>query len=125
MPLVHFDRDECRDEGHGPLRFSLVYLCADGVAAYQALYRHNHTAPEVLAIIQPGNDCSVNYTDFKDPDGSLAWTVLRGNGSNIPEYLVCGGLLLDYTQAFWPDDYPEHVEWFQHVNGNGVWRRKR
>lgn len=120
-----FDRDECRDEGHGPLRFSLVYLCADGVAAYQALYRHNHTAPEVLAIIQPGNDCSVNYTDFKDPDSFLAWTVLRGNGSNIPEYLVCGGLLLDYTQAFWPDDYPEHVEWFRHVNGNGVWRRKR
>lgn len=33
----------------------------------------------------------------KDPDGFLAWTVLRGNGSNIPEYLVCGGLLLDYT----------------------------
>jgi hypothetical protein len=121
-----FDRDECRDERHGPLRFSLVYLCADGVAAYQALYWQNHTAPEVLAIIQPGNDCSVNYTNFKGPDGFLAWTVLHGNnGSSIPEYLVCGGLLLDYTQAFWPDAYPEHIEWFQHVNGNGVWRRKR
>jgi hypothetical protein len=21
--------------------------------------------------------------------------------------------------------YPEHVEWFQHVNGNGVWQRIR
>lgn len=120
-----FDRDEDRGEDHGPQRFSFVYLCADGVAAYQALYWQNHTAPEALAIIQPGNDCSVNYTDFKDPDGFLAWTVLRGNGSIIPEYLVCGGLLLDYTRAFWPDDYPEHVEWFQHMNGNGVWRRKR
>ncbi len=120
-----FDRDECMDENHGPRRFSLVYLCADGVAAYQALYWQNHTAPKVLAIIQPGNGFGGNYTDFKDPDGFFAWTVLRGKGHSIPEYLVCGGLLLDHTQAFWPDDYPEHVEWFQHVNGNGVWRRKR
>jgi len=120
-----FDRDDGRDEGHGPRRFSLVYLCADGVAAYQALYWHSHTAPEVLAIIQPGHGFGGNYTDFTDPDGFFAWTVLRGNGPSIPEYLVCGGNLLDHTQAFWPDDYPEHVEWFQHVNGNGVWRRKR
>lgn len=120
-----FDRDEDRGEDHGPQRFSLVYLCADGIAAYQALYWQNHTAPEVLAIIQPGHGFGGNYADFTDPDGFLAWIVLRGNGPRIPEYLVCGGLLLDYTRAFWPDDYPEHVEWFQHVNGNGVWRRRR
>jgi hypothetical protein len=45
-----------------------------------------------------------------------------GGGALLPEYLVCGGSLLDYAQAFWPEAYPEHVEWFQHVNGNGVWR---
>ena len=37
-----FDRDDDRAEEHGPKRFSLVYLCADGVAAYQALYWQNH-----------------------------------------------------------------------------------
>ena len=119
-----FDRDGDRDEHHGPARFSLVYLCADGVAAYQALYWKNHTAPEVLAIIQPGHAFGGNYTDFTDPSGFLAWTVLRGNGQSIPEYLVCGGFGTDYRAAFWSDDFPEHVEWFQHVNGNGIWRRK-
>lgn len=66
-----FDRDNDRDKDHGPLRFSLVYLCADGVAAYQALYGQNHTAPEVLAVIQPGTGFGGNYTDFRDPDGFL------------------------------------------------------
>ncbi len=120
-----FARNHDRGEDHGPQRFSLVYICADGVATYQALYWQGQTAPEVLAIIQPGTGFGGNYTDFRDPDGFFAWTVLRGNGANIPEYLVCGGLLLDYAQAFWPNDYPEHVEWFQYQNGNGVWRRRR
>ncbi len=126
-PFAHwyiFDRDGSRGEDHGPQRFSLIYLCADGVAAYQALYWQYHTAPEVLTIIQPGTGFGGNYTDFRDPDGFFAWTVLQGNARHLPEYLVCGGLLLDYTQAFWPESYPEHVEWFQHENGNGVWRRR-
>ena len=120
-----FDRDDGLDENHGPQRFSVVYLCADGVAAYQALYRQNHTAPEVLAIIQPGHGFGLNYTDFTDPKGFLAWTVLEGNGSHIPDFLVCGDSFIDHTQSFWPDAYPDHVEWFQHVHGNGVWRRGR
>jgi hypothetical protein len=120
-----FDRDDDRVEDHGPQRFSLVYLCADGVAAYQALYWQNHTAPEVLTIIQPGTGFGGNYTDFRDPESFFAWTVLRENSSSMPEYLVCGGHLLDYTQAFWPEAYPTHVESFQHPNGNGDWQRKR
>lgn len=119
-----FDREDGRDEQHGPDRFSLVYLCADGVAAYQALYHENHTAPEVLAIIQPGAGFGGNYTDFRNPDGFFAWTVLHGNGDHVPEYLVCGGNNDGYTEAFWPDAYPDHVEWFQRVHGNGVWRRQ-
>lgn len=119
-----FDREHDRGEDHGPQRFSLVYLCADGIAAYQALYWQNHIAPEVLAIIQPGHGLGGNYTDFTDPDGFLAWTVLYGNGQHVPEFLVCGKIgPLNQTEAFWPDAYPHHVEWFQHVNGNGIWRR--
>ena len=114
-----FDRGEDKNEDFGPERFSLVYLCADGVAAYQALYWQNHTAPEVLAIIQPGH----GFGSFKDPEGFFAWTVLKGNDGTIPEYLVCGSIIIDHTASYWPESYPQHVEWFQHVNGNGVWRR--
>jgi hypothetical protein len=120
-----FDRESHLGKDHGPKRFSLVYICGDGVATYQALYWPNKIAPKVLAIIQPGAGFGGNYTDFRDPEGCLAWTVLQGNGEHVPEYLVYGGLLLDYTQACWPDAYPEHVEWFQHVNGNGIWRRRK
>lgn len=121
-----FDRNDDRGKDHGPKRFSLVYLCADGVAAYQVLYWQNQTAPEVLAIFQPGTGFGNNYTDFRDPNGFFAWTVLRHNGQKAPDYLVCGeNGPLDQYQAFWPEDYPEHVEWFQYVNGNGVWGRRR
>lgn len=117
------DRDEDKSDDFGPERFSLLYLCADGVAAYQALYWQNHTAPEVLAIIQPGTGFGGNYTNFTDPEGFFAWTVLHGNGKAIPEFLVYGGMGMDYTESCWPESYPEHVEWFQHMHGNGVWRR--
>jgi hypothetical protein len=40
---------------HGPKRFSLIYFCADGVAAFDALYVANHAAPAYVAVIQPGH----------------------------------------------------------------------
>lgn len=33
-----FQRNKTVSHSHGPFRFSLLYLCADGVAAFQALY---------------------------------------------------------------------------------------
>jgi hypothetical protein len=35
----------------------------------------------------------------------------------------CGGLLLDYVEAFWTRDYPRLIEYFQHPHGNGMWGR--
>ena len=61
-----FDRDCSRGEDHGPQRFSLIYLCADGVAAYQALYWQYHTAAAVLTIIQPGTGFCCDYTQILD-----------------------------------------------------------
>ncbi len=118
-----FDRESKLGEAHGPQRFSLVYICADGVETYQALYWQNRIAPKVLTIIQPGTGFGGNYTDFRDPDGFFAWTVLYGNHDFVPKYLAYGGSLLNYDAACWPDAYPNHVEWWQHVNGNGVWGR--
>lgn len=118
-----FAKNTQRLGDHGPERFSLIYLCADGIAAYQALYWPNFLAPEVLAIIQPGTGFGSNYTDFRDPHGFLAWTVLRQQNQTVPRYMVCGGLGLNYSEAFWPIDYPHHIEWCLHENGNGVWSR--
>jgi hypothetical protein len=119
-----FERLPEFDKGHGPSRFSFVYICGDGVAAYEALFLTRGIAPLVLAIIQPGHGFGGNYTDFTNPDGLLAEMVLRTNGRDIPEYLVCGGKGMDYNRAFWPSDYPTLVEYFQRDNGNGLWQHR-
>jgi hypothetical protein len=119
-----FDRISQSREDRGPERFSLVFICADGVATYQALYWPNKTAPDVLAIIQPGHAFGFNYTDFTNHEGFFAWTVMHK--AQTPEYLMCGGMSNDYPQAFWPDVYPEHIEWWDRQDGGGgIWRRKK
>ena len=118
-----FDRDAYKNDAHGPKRFSLIYLCADGVATYQALYLQNNLAPRILSIIQPGHGFGGNYTDFTDPTGLFANTVMRATNAPVPEYLIHGGLGTRYREACWPDDYPELVGYFQRQNGNGMWRR--
>ena len=40
---------------HGPLRFSLLFVGADGAATFKALYVANSIAPKAVAVIQPGH----------------------------------------------------------------------
>lgn len=67
------ERDKGYPPNHGPHRFSLLYLCADGVAAFQALYLSNGESPVAVAIIQPGHGFGGNWTNFEDPK-----KILRG-----------------------------------------------
>jgi hypothetical protein len=89
---------------HGPHRFSLLYLCADGVAAFQALFIANKAAPKAVAIIQPGDGFGGNWTRFADPTAIFARSVL-GNPHGQPDYLLYGGMG-DYPSSegcCWPD----------------------
>ena len=76
---------------HGPERFSLVFLCADGVAAFQALYVQNGISPKAIAIIQPGTGFGMNWTDFTDSERILGRSVLE-NPAGRPEILLNGGM---------------------------------
>ncbi len=110
---------------HGPDRFSLLYLCADGVAAFQALYLGNAAVPKVIALIQPGHGFGGNWTDFTDPHQILARSVL-GNSRGIPELLLHGGLggLEGYQMPIWPR-FENHVCFLDKSGGGcvSVWRR--
>lgn len=99
-----FQRREAYQDSHGPFRFSLLYLCADGVAAFQALYVANAAVPKAVAIIQPGAAFGNNWTNFTDPKGIFATTVL-GNPSGQPKILLYGGFgdHFDYRTPCWPD----------------------
>ena len=79
-----FERRADFPPAHGPSRFSLLYLCADGRAAFQALYLSNGTRPKALAIIQPGDNV------FEHLDGMFARNVLQ-NPAGPPELLLYGG----------------------------------
>jgi len=116
-------RDADRDDAHGPERFSLVYLCADGVAAYHRMYAAEGIAPRALAIIQPGHAFGGNYTNFTDPDGLFAHVVLA-LGAPAPEYLLCGGMRHSKSDPpWWPAVYDTQVAHFAGPHPWSVWRR--
>lgn len=110
---------------HGPRRFTLLYLCADGVAAYQALYEANGRFPAFVAIIQPGHGFGGNWTDFTDPEAIFTQSVLQ-NPAGHPEFLLYGGYgeQHDYMPACWPS-YSELVCFFDKAGGGtiGAWRK--
>lgn len=110
---------------HGPERFSLLYLCADGAAAFQALYVANGLVPKAIGIIQPGHGFGGNYTDFTDPERILARSVL-GNPAGQPELLLYGGWFSRdlYRAPCWPS-YREQVCFLEMAGGGsiGVWKQ--
>ena len=117
-----FERHTDLPDEHGPRRFSLLFLCADGVAAFQALYVGNLVAPGTVAIIQPGTGFGGNWTDFADSEAPLAQAVL-GNPAGRPDFLLHGGAGGPhwYTRPCWPQ-YADRLG----ILGNtsiGVWRR--
>ena len=93
-------------EDHGPKRFSLLYLCADGVATYQALYWTHGVHPHAIAIIQPGTGFGGNWTDFFKKDDPFYWTVSH-NAAGMPDYVYCG--YWSQNRATSPSDTPEHI----------------
>lgn len=85
-----YERCEEMRDNHGPKRFSLLYCGGEGVATYQALYWTNNACAKALAIIQPGHGFGLNWTNFFDADGKLAW-VINNNPNGIPEVIYYGG----------------------------------
>lgn len=118
---VILERNAGFHDDHGPGRFSLLFLCVDGVAAFQALYVGNQVAPGTVAIIQPGTEFGGNWTNFADPDGPLAECVL-GNPAGRPHFLLRGGAAGRhlYTRPCWPQ-YAERLKTLGNTS-IGVWR---
>jgi len=98
-----FERREEFPPSHGPSRFSFLFLCADGAAAYQALYCSNGLTPKAIAIIQPGHGMGGNWTNFEDPTLILGRSVLQSS-HGIPEILLFGGFCgrNHYKKPCWP-----------------------
>ncbi len=118
---VHQRRTEF-DDNHGPERFSLLFICGDGVATYHALYYSNRCAPEVLAIIQPGHGWGGNWTDFTDPRLVFARSVC-GNPYGTPDYLLYGMWHWHFEDSCWPQYSKKMYYWSAGRAKLGLWAR--
>lgn len=115
------EREDGFDDAHGPRRFSLVFLCGDGVASFQALYHANRCRPEVVAIIQPGHGFGGNWTDFTDP-GLIFSRSVQGNPAGRPGYLLHGGWARGFAEPCWPR-YRDLVHRWRAADGElALWR---
>lgn len=118
-------RDPHKQESHGPLRFSLLYICGDGAATFQALYATHRASPKVIAIIQPGHAFGGNWTDFTNPSTILGRSVLT-NPAGIPDYMLYGGYggKEGYDKPCWPQ-FSQFVKWMAKDGGGtlGLWKQ--
>jgi hypothetical protein len=94
------------------VKCSLLFLYADGVATYQALYKNHKIAPRIVALIQTGV-IHGNWTNYSDPNTILHRTIFS-NTQKTPEYLLHGGYYqlpgdkLYFRQPCWPE-YSEKI----------------
>ena len=99
------ERNPDSGDHHGPSRFSLLYICGDGAATYDAVYTSNRYFAKYLAIIQPGHGFGFNYTDFENRSLILGRLVMDDNPAGKPEFLLFGGLgePAFYGKPCWPE----------------------
>jgi hypothetical protein len=107
-----------------PTRFSLLFVCADGVDTFHRLYVAGARAPKVISIIQPGHGFGYNWTDFTNPDLVFARAV-QANPAGKPEMILYGGSGVDrqfYSSPCWPS-YGSLMRRFRKTGGGtvGVW----
>lgn len=118
-----FQREKTLSDDHGPFRFSLLYLYADGVAAFQALYVSNKLVPKAVAVIQPGHSFGGNWTDFTNPEKIFAKSVMA-NPSGKPEWILYGGIgpRNGYRKPCWPF-YQVNIGFVEKTGGGsiGIW----
>ncbi len=76
-----FERVDGCSSDHGPKRFSILYLCAEGISVFKQLYVRHAIAPRVIAIIRPGHGFGFNWTNFIQPSSHLRQAI--GKGSDL------------------------------------------
>lgn len=85
---VVFERNSDRGEDHGPERFSLLFVCGEGLATFQQLYCSRGLAPRMLCFIQCWGFAG-NWTNFTGVGAPFHQT-LRKYRECIPEWLCLG-----------------------------------
>lgn len=85
---VVFERNADRDVTHGPERFSLLFICGEGLATFQQLYCSRGLAPKMVCFIQCWGFAG-NWTNFTGVGAPFHRTLLRYREC-IPQWVCLG-----------------------------------
>jgi len=97
-----FARKPTYQASHGPRYLSLLYVGAEGVAAYRSLFTLRELAPACLAVKDHG--FGGNWTKFGATDGPLRATALSRGHNALPNWLAYYRRSAGRSPC-WPDLY--------------------
>lgn len=89
-----------------PARFSIIFIGAEGVLTYRALFVANRIAPRILAIIDPGNG------DFLNAGAPLHRAVTSSRAS-MPKYVVSNIADFEWPEYRLPADKKQPADRYQ------------
>ena len=82
-----FQRKARTDPGHGPERFSLLFIAGEGIATYSAIYNSNSLYPKAIVFCGADIGFGGNWTYF-EKRGGIFERVVMANKAGIPKYLL-------------------------------------
>ncbi len=83
--LEVLERDEGFDDGHGPRRLATLFLGADGIAAYDAIFCQPHSSSRPFAVVVQDHGFGGNYDRFGR--GGLLERIASGCNA-LPRWLL-------------------------------------
>ncbi len=72
-------------------RFSILHICGEGWATFEALYVKNKINPKAVAIIKPGEGYGDNWTLFTDSRFRFYQSIRENehiNGAEMPKFIL-------------------------------------
>ncbi len=85
--LEILEREEGRDEDHGPARLAILFLGADGIASYDALFCQNTSEGPPFLLVLQDHGFSGNYSPFGK--GGLLEKIAK-RSQTFPSWLLVG-----------------------------------
>ena len=79
-----YERTSGFGDEHGPKRFSMLHLRAEGAASYQALYIGRRLLPQAVCNVRPGTAFGGNYSNFEQ----VFFETLKMHPAGLPPYLI-------------------------------------
>ena len=87
------DRDENRNDSHGPHRIAIIFLYADGIASYDALFCQEFSIKPPFAVLIQDHGFGGNYDRYDK--GSLSEDIAL-NSNCLPGHL----LIAEYSKPW-------------------------